>query len=173
MTSFPRKLKDARTCRVFVSSPFGGLEREREELVARYLPQLSALCQARGVQLVAVDMRWGITEVAAMDRQVVNICLREIDRSDIFVGFYAQRYGWHGSTDTSLQQNIDLCVKRYPWLAKVRDRSVTEMEFLHGHLNKPGALPATFAFRAKVSARASGLREMPHFSTRPFLQPCL
>ncbi|XP_076442900.1 TPR repeat-containing protein DDB_G0287407-like [Babylonia areolata] len=149
MTSFPPKLKDPRTCRVFVSSPFGGLEREREELVARYFPQLAALCQARGVQFVAVDMRWGITEEAATNNQVVNICLREIDRSDIFIGFYAQRYGWHGVKDDGLQQNIDLCIKRYPWLSKVRDRSVTEFEFFHGHLNKPGSLPAAFAFRAK------------------------
>ena len=90
MATLPKKLKDPRTCRVFVSSPFGGIEREREELVARYFPQLSALCQARGVQFVAVDMRWGITEEASSDNQVVSICLREIDRSDIFVGIYGQ-----------------------------------------------------------------------------------
>ena len=60
------------------------------ELVCRYFPELSAICQAKGVQFVAVDMRWGITEEAASDNQVVNICLREIDRSDIFVGIYGQ-----------------------------------------------------------------------------------
>lgn len=84
------RLKDPRTCRVFVSSPFNGLERERQELVTRYFPQLSALCQERGVQFVAADMRWGITEAASRDHQVVSICLREIDRSDIFLGLYGQ-----------------------------------------------------------------------------------
>ncbi|XP_005108051.2 TPR repeat-containing protein DDB_G0287407, partial [Aplysia californica] len=143
------KLKDPRVCRVFVSSPFGGYEKEREELVLKYFPQLSHLCQGRGVQFVAVDMRWGITEEAATDAQVVSICLREVDRSDIFIGFYGQRYGWHGAKDPMLQKNIDNAKKRYPWLTKVKDRSVTEMEFLHGHLNSPGALPSIMAFRSK------------------------
>ena len=67
------KLKDPRLCRVFVSSPFGGYEREREELVLKYFPQLSHLCQGRGVQFVAVDMRWGITEEAAKDAQVCSV----------------------------------------------------------------------------------------------------
>ena len=64
--------------------------------------------------------------------------------------FLFQRYGWHGAKDEALQRNVDLCLKRYPWLKSVRDRSVTEFEFMHGHLNKPGAVPASFAFRAKV-----------------------
>lgn len=70
MTTFPKTLKDPRTCRVFVSSPFGGCELEREELVRKYFPQLSHICQSKGVQFVAVDMRWGITEEAATDAQV-------------------------------------------------------------------------------------------------------
>lgn len=39
---------------------------------------------------------------------------------------------------------------RYPWLEDFRDRSVTELEFVHGHLNNPGALPACICFRDKV-----------------------
>ncbi|BFZ07798.1 hypothetical protein BsWGS_10837 [Bradybaena similaris] len=149
MTTFPKTLKDPRTCRVFVSSPFGGCELEREELVRKYFPQLSHICQSKGVQFVAVDMRWGITEEAATDAQVIKICLKEVDRSDIFVGFYGQRYGWHGSSDETLQRNMENAEILYPWVADVKDRSVTEIEFLHGHLNNPGALPAIFAFRDK------------------------
>ncbi|GFN73711.1 tetratricopeptide repeat protein [Plakobranchus ocellatus] len=145
-----RALKESGTCRVFVSSPFGGFEEEREELVLKLFPKLSHLCQAKGIQLATVDMRWGITEEATSDAQTVNICLREVDRSDIFVGLYGQRYGWHGLEDAVLQKNIDNALRQYPWLAKVKDRSVTEMEILHGHLNKPGAMPAIFAFRNKA-----------------------
>ena len=61
-----------------------------------------------------------------------------------------QRYGWHGESDTVLQKNITNAIPQYPWLAKVKDRSVTEMEMMHGHLNKPGDMPAIFAFRHKV-----------------------
>ncbi|XP_048254265.1 nephrocystin-3-like isoform X2 [Haliotis rufescens] len=143
------KLKDPRTCRIFFSSPFGGMEEERDELTRKYFPQLQHLCSSRGVQFVPVDMRWGITSEAADKAQTVNICLKEVDRCDIFVGFYGQRYGWHGLQDKALQQNIDNALSRFPWLKDKRNCSVTELEFLHGHLNKPGATPACFCFRDK------------------------
>ena len=85
-----RKLKDPKTLRVFFSSPFGGMEEEREELTRKYFPQFQHACNIRGIQFVPVDMRWGITSEAADNAQVVNICLREIDRSDIFIGFFGQ-----------------------------------------------------------------------------------
>ncbi|KAK7504283.1 hypothetical protein BaRGS_00004587 [Batillaria attramentaria] len=144
------KLREPGTCRIFFSSPFGGMEEEREELTRKYFPQIQHACNMHGVQFVAVDMRWGITSQAADDAQVINICLREVDRSDIFVGFFGQRYGWHGADDDLLQKNFDNAVGRYPWLDNVRDKSVTELEFLHGHLNNPGALPAAICFRDKA-----------------------
>ncbi|ESO87647.1 hypothetical protein LOTGIDRAFT_166228 [Lottia gigantea] len=143
------KLKDPRVCRIFFSSPFGGIEDEREELTRKYFPQIHHLCNSHGVQFVPVDMRWGITKEAGENAQVINICLRELDRSDMFVGFFGQRYGWHGDKDELLQQNFDNAVPRYPWLEKFRDKSVTELEFLHGHLNLPGTLPACIYFRDK------------------------
>ena len=85
-----RRLKDARTCRVFFSSPFNGMEGEREELTRRYWPRIQSLCNAKGLQFRAVDMRWGITSEASDSNQVGSICLREIDRSDLFVGFFGQ-----------------------------------------------------------------------------------
>ncbi|XP_046575711.1 TPR repeat-containing protein DDB_G0287407-like [Haliotis rubra] len=149
MSSLPTKLKDPRTCRIFFSSPFGGMEEEREELTRKYFPQIHHLCNSRGIQFVAVDMRWGITSEAAEDAQTVSICLRELDRSDMFVGFFGQRYGWFGKNDGALQKNIDNAIQRYPWLDGHRGKSVTEMEFLHGHLNSPGAMPAIICFRDK------------------------
>ena len=61
-----------------------------------------------------------------------------------------QRYGWHGVKDEMLQKNIENAVQRYPWLKDVKERSVTEFEFLHGHLNSPGKTPSILAFRNKV-----------------------
>jgi len=87
------KLKEPKTCRIFFSSPFGGMEEEREEFTRKYYPPIQHACSVKGVQFVAVDMRWGITSQAAENAQVINTCLREIDRSDIFVGFFGQ-VGW-------------------------------------------------------------------------------
>uniref|UniRef100_K1QLA2 Peptidase inhibitor 16 n=1 Tax=Magallana gigas TaxID=29159 RepID=K1QLA2_MAGGI len=143
------KLKDPQTCRIFFSSPFGGMEDEREELTRKYFPQIQHFCSLYGVNFVAVDMRWGITSEASSNSKVINICLRELDRSDFFAGFFGQRYGWHGRDDDNLQDNFDNALGRYPWLENFRDKSVTELEFLHGHLNNPGALPAVICFRDK------------------------
>lgn len=90
MTLQTRALQDKKTCRIFFSSPFGGMEDEREELTRRYFPKIHHLCSLHGIQFVAVDMRWGITSEASSSAQVINICLRELDRSDIFVGFFGQ-----------------------------------------------------------------------------------
>ncbi|XP_064600811.1 TPR repeat-containing protein DDB_G0287407-like [Liolophura sinensis] len=143
-------LKDPRTCRIFFSSPFGGMEGEREELTRKYFPQLHHLCNSKGIQFVAVDMRWGITAEASSNAQVIKICLRELDRSDLFVGFFGQRYGWHGKNDELLQKTFDEAIEKYPFLEKWRDKSVTELEFLHGHLNAPGQMPAVICFRDKA-----------------------
>lgn len=62
-----------------------------------------------------------------------------------------QRYGWQGRNDEVLQKNFDAAISSYPWLENVRDRSVTELEFLHGHLNHPGQLPTVVCFRDKVN----------------------
>ena len=63
---------------------------------------------------------------------------------------FLQRYGWHGAEDDTLQKNMHTAEVNYPWLAHFQDRSVTELEFLHGHLNNPGQIPAFFCFRDKV-----------------------
>jgi nephrocystin-3 len=64
---------------------------------------------------------------------------------------FIQRYGWQGEDDEVLQQNFNTALPRYPWLEQYRNKSVTELEFLHGHLNHPGKIPACILFRDKVS----------------------
>ncbi|KAJ7337905.1 hypothetical protein OS493_008064 [Desmophyllum pertusum] len=137
-----------KAARVFFSSPFGGLEEEREELTKKYWPQLSSMCKRAGYEFVPVDMRWGITSEMSSNAATIEICLREMDRSDMIVGFFGQRYGWHGS-DTLLQKSFDVAAVKYPWLNDYREKAVTELEFLHGHLRNPGKRAACFFFRDK------------------------
>lgn len=63
-----------------------------------------------------------------------------------------QRYGWHGF-DNLLQKSFDVAAVKYPWLNDYRERAVTELEFLHGHLRNPGKRAACFFFRDKVGMR--------------------
>jgi hypothetical protein len=44
---------------VFLSSPFKGIEEERRVLARRELPRLQRMCEARGVHLRILDLRYG------------------------------------------------------------------------------------------------------------------
>ena len=48
------------------------------------------MCSKAGYQFVPVDMRWGITSEMSSSAFTIEICLREMDRSDMIVGFFGQ-----------------------------------------------------------------------------------
>lgn len=140
------KSTKSRNVRVFFSSPFGGMEGERDCLTKKYFPELISICQKYGYDFIPIDLRWGITKEAAENAKVLWLCLREIERSDIFVGFYGMRYGWNG-TDPLLLRNFEDAKGDYPWILRYKDRSVTELEMRQGHMNNPGSVPSCFFFR--------------------------
>ena len=81
--------------RVFVSSPFQGMEEERDRLVRRVFPELRRRCLAYQVSLCEIDLRWGITEEMAQRGGVLRLCLGEIDRCfPLFICILGERYGW-------------------------------------------------------------------------------
>ena len=61
--------------RVFVSSTFSDLIAERNALQEHVFPRLREFCQKRGARFQAIDLRWGVSEEAALDQQTMNICL--------------------------------------------------------------------------------------------------
>ncbi len=137
-----------RTVRVFFSSPFRGMEREREMLSAVYWPKISHSCADKGLTFVPIDFRWGITEESSMAASTVSICLDQVRDSDIFIGFFGARYGWHGLHEKNLQASIQKAIQDHPWLEDYRDRSVTEFEFLEGRLrHERSERPAAMFFR--------------------------
>ncbi len=90
----------SRTFRIFVSSTFDDLKEERNALQERVFPRLRDLCMRRGFRFQAIDLRWGISEEAALDQQTVRICLEEIARCQKttlrpnFIVLLGDRYGW-------------------------------------------------------------------------------
>ena len=46
------KLKDPHVCRIFFSSPFNGMEKEREALTSLYWPQIQSRCNAQGIVVI-------------------------------------------------------------------------------------------------------------------------
>lgn len=87
------------------------------------------------VELVDVDLGWGITVEQAERGEVLPICLAEIDRArPYFVGMLGERYGWIPPVEGFAPDLIE----RQPWLKKHRGgKSITELEILHGVLNNP------------------------------------
>lgn len=66
------------TFRVFVSSTFSDLKAERNALQKNAFPRLRAYCQEKGARFQAIDLRWGVSEEAALNQQTINICLQEL-----------------------------------------------------------------------------------------------
>lgn len=137
----------ALSVRVFLSSTFRDFGEERDLLVRQVFPALRARLKDRFVEIVDVDLRWGITEEEAERGDVLPICLAEIDRArPYFIGMLGERYGWI----PPVQGYSAALIEREPWL-KIHQggKSVTELEILHGVLNRPKmAGRAFFYFRA-------------------------
>ncbi len=132
-----------RQIRIFVSSTFLDMQEERDILVKKIFPQIRNKCKLRGVELVEVDLRWGITQEQSQRGETLPICLEEIENCrPYFIGLLGERYGWiPASIDSDL-------FDRYEWLKKFQDSSVTELEIMHGVLNNPDmAHRAFFYFR--------------------------
>ncbi|NQT14184.1 MAG: DUF4062 domain-containing protein [Planctomycetes bacterium] len=119
------------------------MHEEREELIKQVFPKLRKLCEDRGVIFADVDLRWGITQEQAERGEVLPVCLGEIERCrPFFICLLGQRYGW---VPGQIPQEL---VDEQPWLAEHRERSITELETIHGVLNNPAMTNrAWFYFR--------------------------
>lgn len=121
-----------RQVRVFVSSTFKDMELERNYLVKNIFPELRKRCRERHIDFVDVDLRWGITEEQVNKNKVLPVCLAEINHCHpFFIGLLGQRYGWVPES-----RHISKTLKKdHPWLDQHRNKSITELEIVHGVLN--------------------------------------
>jgi len=150
----------SRSVRIFLSSTFRDFGEERDLLVKRVFPALRAKLKDRFIELVDVDLRWGITVEEAERGEVLPICLAEIDRSrPYFIGMLGERYGWIPPHEGYAPDLLE----RQPWLKKHQGgKSVTELEILHGVLkNKRMKSRAFFYFRSPAYARSKGGHYVP------------
>jgi hypothetical protein len=132
-----------RVMRVWISSTFRDMQRERDYLLRFTFPQLREICELSDVTFVEVDLRWGITEKEVANDQVLEIVLSEIDRCrPYFVGLVGERYGW---IPASIPEST---LARYAWLKQFQGCSTLEIEALHAVLREDTApSEALFYFR--------------------------
>jgi hypothetical protein len=116
---------------IFISSTFNDMHAERDYLVKKVFPQLSAWCEERKLRLIDIDLRWGVSEAdATQNKRVVQVCLDRIDACrPFFLCFLGQRRGW-------VPDKNDIGDDTYTSFPKLKEKyagntSVTEMEILH------------------------------------------
>ncbi len=159
MYSFSRPQSQNRRIRVFVSSTFRDMIEERNALMTHTWPELRRFCRERFVDLVEVDLRWGIAEEQSTRKETLKLCLDEIRACrPFFIGLLGERYGWVPDDDAF---TIDL-KEEQPWLKNLLGKSITELEILHGVLNNPDmAIRAFFYFRDPAYAKTHGNNFLP------------
>ena len=86
------KVKKTGQVSVFLSSPFKGLEAERNIFNRDWLPRLIRKAESKGVHFRALDLRWGISSEQRERDLLVYICLKEITDADFFIGIHGYRY---------------------------------------------------------------------------------
>lgn len=102
--------------RVFVSSTFSDLKRERDALQQRVFPKLEELCLKNGFQFQAIDLRWGVSTEAGLDHRAMRICFEELRRSQEvspepnFLILLGNRYGWRPLPEEISQVEFDRLV---------------------------------------------------------------
>ncbi|KAJ8374790.1 hypothetical protein SKAU_G00053700 [Synaphobranchus kaupii] len=86
--------------RVFISSTFSDMSRERDALLEKAYPELQSFCQSLGLVFEVVDMRWGVRDTIAVDHMTTELCLQEIQSckrmsvGPTFTVLLGNRYGY-------------------------------------------------------------------------------
>lgn len=130
-----------REIKVFVSSTFNDMNDERDKLVQtfNYIRKEAA---KRRVSVIMIDLRWGITEEESSKGQVIDICLKEIQRSKpFFIGVIGDSYGSIPPASLADDPYISESFPGVPDLIR-QGLSYTEIEIQYGVLKNPDSIHA-------------------------------
>lgn len=136
---------EQRVIKVFISSTFQDMQKERDYLMRRTFPELQQLAARRGIKFVPIDLRWGITEEESKTGKVLELCLQEIDNANpFFIGIIGRRYGWCPTREDL--GDSTLLREKYPWIENDFNQhmSVTEIEIQYGVLRRKERINAAF-----------------------------
>lgn len=141
---FESHLIENREVRIFLSSTFSDMDKERTALV-RLFHKLKLEANKRCASLSLIDLRWGVTADESRSGKVLSVCLNEIENSHpFFIGLIGSRYGYTPEA-SELEINPEL-MERYPWLREdiAHGMSITEIEMQYGALRNQEDIDAAF-----------------------------
>ncbi len=111
------------TVRVFISSTFRDMHAERDYLVRFVFPKLRDTLSRRRINLVDVDLRWGVTS----DQDALEVCREIIDECrPRFLCLLGGRYGW---TPPGRSRSITEDEVRYAVLDRIDDDALAFFYF--------------------------------------------
>ena len=124
---------DRREIRVFISSTFRDFNEERYLLATQVFPELNQRAKERGVELVEVDLRWGVTQEEVEVGHVLDICLQEIENcKPYFIGMLGESYGTMTPPRREIQKISPELLDKRAWLeGSIGQASYTELEIQH------------------------------------------
>ena len=141
--------------KVFISSTFRDLDKERDYIVKSIFPRI--INELNGKLVQEVDLRWGITEEQASSGLVVDLCLRYLINSKPFIiGILGERYG---SSFTKGNIQLSPIVKSaFPHIEQQLQsgKSITEIEIINGALESTDQDIKAIFFIKETSAPAPG-----------------
>src|SRR6202047_5395323 len=131
-----------KSVRVFISSTFRDMHAERDHLVKAVFPTLREKLLPYRIELLDIDLRWGITEEEAKSVKVIGLCLDQVHECrPFFLAFLGQRYGWIPESIPRATQT------RFPFVHDFPGASVTELEIRFGATIDPSGKRALFCLR--------------------------
>jgi len=158
-----KEILKERFLRVFISSTFKDMQREREVLVKDVFARLKKFGYDRNIHVSFVDLRWGITSEQSGSGDTILICLNEIERCrPYFVCLLGERYGWcqnENGDDELLRKSFYKGSLQFPWISSFKDRSITELEIRHAVLNEVDEVSASNAVFLMKEGRDGSLNE--------------
>jgi len=141
-------MQASKTFRIFVSSTFSDLKEERNALQQHVFPRLRELCMQHGCRFQAIDLRWGVSEEAALDQQTMKICLTEIERCrkttprPNFIVLLGNRYGWRPLPAEIPADEFAQIERR---VTEANDRSLLE----HWYKRDDNAMPVVYCLQPR------------------------
>ena len=155
----PKDLTAWKRIKIFISSTFIDMHGERNLMNYYLFPELSRRAKTLGIEIIPVDLRWGVHETISAEKQV-QTCLDEIDKCDFFVGVLGERYGWKPPIENSLMIKSRLESHGCSNLP-LGEVSITELEIEYGVLSRRDARKNAFFFiRDHTSIEESVPKEM-------------
>lgn len=142
--------RQKRELRVFVSSTFLDMMEERQYLAETIYPSVKKYCYERGVELVWLDLRWGVTDFQAKRGKTLEICLKTIQTSNVFLGLIGYRYG--SKPELRNLKTIRRMKREFPFLEEDIENqlSMTEIEMQYGVLRDPKQRYSCFCLRSEI-----------------------